>query len=261
MDIKKIIRLFLVFYLMIFSLCFINGIDGSKDLIASIAQIPGMADTPDKGLFVDLVKAIDEAYTEGTIKIIIAPFPRSVDNVLKGKADFHMPINVNPLVPVSKQPFGYVSERLGKMVNVLYSHVDKPITKKLIDRALVAKGKFPYKIEAGQGAETTFGFPIIPTANLEQSLRKVDAKRIDAFLWAQEEADLMIKDLKFKSIYRAELIALDDALLIQKGAAGNKVDRILSKAIKKLRASGKLQKLYSKIHKPYVDWQPSQMGW
>ncbi len=261
MDFKKIIRLILMFFLIIFSLYFINGINGSKDLIASLALIPGMADTPDKGLFVDFVKAIDEVYTEGKIKIEIYPFPRSVDNVIKGKADFHIPINVNPLLPASKQPFRYVTERYGKMVNVLYSNVNKPITKKEIDNALAAKGKFPYVIEAGAGAEDTFGFPIIPSGGLEQSLRKVDSKRIDAFLWAQEEADSLIRDLKLKSIYRARLIDFEDAILIQKGKAGDKVDKILSDAIKKLRASGKLNELYSKMHKPYDNWQPSQMGW
>ncbi len=53
----------------------------------------------------------------------------------------------------------------------------------------------------------------------------------------------------------------NDAIMIQKGSNGNKVDKILSESIIKLKKSGKLQVLFSKIHKPYDNWQPSEMGW
>ena len=72
---------------------------------------------------------------------------------------------------------------------------------------------------------------------------------------------MVIRDLKLKSIYRAQLIDFEDGFVIQKGPAGDKADKILSDALRKLKASGKLQELYSKIHKPYDDWQPSQMNW
>jgi len=126
-----------IFFLLIIS--FLSAGD-AQNMVASLAQLLGLADSPDKGALVDLVKAIDEVYTEGTIKIVIYPFPRSKENVITGKVDYHMPINVNPLVPVSKLPYRYISEKIGSFVNLLYSQADKPITLKMINDALASKG-------------------------------------------------------------------------------------------------------------------------
>lgn len=50
----------------------------SGDLQASLAILPGLAETPAKGTFVDIVKALDDVYTEGRITIQLYPFARSV---------------------------------------------------------------------------------------------------------------------------------------------------------------------------------------
>ena len=68
------------------------------DLKASIAQLPGLADSPEKGAFIDLVKAIDAAYKDGKITIGVYPFARSVNNVIDGFADFHIPNVRNPQI-------------------------------------------------------------------------------------------------------------------------------------------------------------------
>ena len=86
-------------------------------------------------------------------------------------------------------------------------------------------------------------------------------KRIDAYVMAQEEADLTIRKYKMKTIHRDYWMSFDDVMIIPKGKKGDTADEILSGALKKLKRSGELKKLYSKIHRPYEKWQPSEMGW
>ncbi len=257
---KQILRISL-FCALFASTVFLLRIGGSNNLIASLAQLPGLADTPEKGAFVDLVKALDDEYTGGKITIEIYPMARSINNVIEGNADFHIPVFVNPVVPVSKLPFRYISERIGKTSFVLYSNIDKPITVKMINDAIARGGKFPYKIETAHGIEGNYNFPLLPAKDIEQSLRKVGAGRIDAMLWAQEEADTVLRELKIKTILRSHMIDFEDTILIQKGPAGDRIDKILSEAVRKLRKSGRLQVLWAKVHRPYNDWQPSRMGW
>ncbi|MFH0974566.1 MAG: transporter substrate-binding domain-containing protein [Spirochaetota bacterium] len=248
---------------MLLSLPFLLRLGNSTDLVASLAQLPGLADTPDKGAFVDIVKAIDEVYTEGTIKIELYPFARSVNNVIAGKADFHIPTFRNLKIDQSKLPYGTVTEKMGKVRFVIYSNTDNPINKKMLDDAILnaKSGQFPYKIEGASGIESQYPFPVISTNDVTQGLRKVANKRIDALVWAQEEVDFTIKNLKLKNIRRELWQDFEDAIIISKGPGGDRINNILSDALRKLRASGKLEQLYSKIHRPYENWQPADMGW
>jgi polar amino acid transport system substrate-binding protein len=260
MSINKSIKLFFLASFAFILFLQLNPA-GAQSLTASLAELPGLAETSGKGAFVDFVKAMDEVYTEGTINIVINPFARSIDNAITGKADFHMPIFKNPQVPVSKLPYGYITETIGKTAFVLYSNVDKPITAKMIKEALAKGGQFPYKIETGNGVETNYNFPLLKTDSIEQSFQKLKAKRIDALLWAQEEADIVLKQLRIKTVYRAHMNDFNDTLLIRKGPEGEKLDKILSAIIVRLRKAGKLDELFLKIHKPYDDWQPAKMDW
>ena len=100
-------------------------------------------------------------------------------------------------------------------------------------------------------------FPVQRSMSIEQSLRKLSRGRIDAFVWAQEEADLMLKQLGLTNIRREFFGDFEDVFIIQKGAAGDEMDEFLRQAIDQLAASGKLAEIYEKIHRPYVEWQPS----
>ena len=59
-------------------------------LVASFAEIPGLADSPEQGVLVEIVKAIDEVWEEGTIEMIVARVARSIQNVIRGEASFRM---------------------------------------------------------------------------------------------------------------------------------------------------------------------------
>ncbi|MGD0230257.1 MAG: ABC transporter substrate-binding protein [Syntrophorhabdales bacterium] len=262
MNSKTILAVMAGLMLMLFCTPFLPGAAGeTKDLTASLALIPGLIDSPDKGPFVDVVKAIGGVYTGGKIKIETYPFARSVQNVVQGKADFHIPTLRNRAISEAGLPYRFTTEKIGTVCFVIYSNTEKPLTKKMLANAIAQKGKFPYTIEVPAGLEAIFGFPVGSSNDVASSLQKVQKKRIDALVWAQEEVDHALKELKISTIRREHWMDYDDSIIIAKGPRGDAVDAILSSALRKLRASGQLQALYSKVHRPYNDWQPSTMGW
>lgn len=236
-----------------------TGLASAKSLKVSMAFLPDILETPDKGVFVDLIKAIDEVW-EGNIERSVYPFPRSLDNVITGKADFHLPMIRNKVVPVESLPYSYTTEKMGYVVFVIYSHKDNPITYERIQQAKNSR-PFPLKIESAGGFTDYFDFPISDSSAIDTSLKKIDMRRLDAFIFAQEESDFITKQLKLKSIHREKYDSFDDVFVIPKGYKGKEIDKILSQCLVELRASGRLQKLHMNVHVPYQVWQPHEMGW
>ncbi|MGA3117101.1 MAG: ABC transporter substrate-binding protein [Syntrophobacteraceae bacterium] len=232
----------------------------AKDLTASVALLPNISESPEKGVFIDLIKAMNEVYPDGKFKIEVFPFGRSIDNVVTGKADFHIPMLRNPNIPEEKLPFRYASVPMGKVYFVIYSHKDNPITREMIEKAMSQK-PFPYKISMMRGLENFAGFPVEAETSIDQMIEKVGKKRIDAFIHAQEESDYVLNQLKLKDIHREFYTSFDDVVLVQKGEKGDEADKIISVSLKTLASSGRLDELHSKIHVPYRDWQPDQMNW
>jgi polar amino acid transport system substrate-binding protein len=228
-----------------------------RDLEASLGLLPGLVDSPDSGAFVDLVKAMDAVYP-GQIRIQVYPMARSVRNVITGKADFHLPALRDPEVPESDL-FGVADEIIGTLSNVIYSHQKKPITRQEIDDALARGGPFPFRLESA-GGEVPVKYPYQPNNQIHLALKKVNAGRIDGFIHPQEEADRIVMELELRHIHRALYSTNDDIIAIPRGERGREVNAILSDCIRKLRASGELRRLYSRIHSPYADWQPAAMA-
>lgn len=196
----KSLKLYAFLGVAVFFFCISSPALG-RDLNGSLAFLPDILESPDKGVFVDLVKAIDDVYTGGKITIKVYPFNRSVENVISGKADFHIPLFKNPLIPESKLPFRYVSANTGVVVLVLYSRKDKIITAEMINKAKDSNN-FPYKIETDAGIKDFFDFPTVGSSSIEQSFGKLLRGRIDAFLFAQEESDFTLRNMKTKDIHR-----------------------------------------------------------
>jgi len=66
--------------------CFMLGLAQARDLKVSLPYpLPGLVDSPDKGIFVDLLKAMAEEYKGGKITWELFPFARSMENVEKGR--------------------------------------------------------------------------------------------------------------------------------------------------------------------------------
>ena len=233
----------------------------ARDLNASLPYLPSVLETSERGAFIDLVKAIDDVYTEGRIVIKIYPFQRSLYNVVSGNADFHLPMFKNPAIPPEQLPFRHISVPMGNVVLVLYSHIDHPLTKEDLLKAKFIS-PYPYVIETDRGlVESLNEIPIQGQSSVKQMFQKLDAKRIDGFIFAQEDTDAVLKELRLKSIQRTFYLELGDFILVQKSDRGDEVDRILSQALRILQSQGRLQPLHQKIHRPYQDWQPADMGW
>jgi len=223
-------------------------------LRSSLAFLPNILESPEKGVFVDLIKAIDNEYP-GQIEIEVFPFPRSLNNIITGKADFHMPMIRNKLVSEDSLPYRYVSEIMGYVYFVIYSNKTNPITLEDLKKAEKLK-EFPYKIETMRGFEDYFSFSVISSSDVTSSLKKVNLRRADAFIFAQEESDYTVRTLELKEIHREMYDKFDDVMVIPKGIRGEKTDKIISKYIRKLKADGTWQKLHRKVHVPYKRWQP-----
>ena len=219
-------------------------------LNAHLGELPGLINADKTGPFVDLVRAIDELYPEVSIRITIYPLARAMAGVIAGTADFSLPA-IRNLQDADLLPYRFSTRSFGKVTHVLYSNTDHLITPDM------AYGIVPTKRDLL--IEATPGFLPIPlqrSMSIEQSLRKLSRGRIDAFIWAQEEADLMLRQLKLTNIHREHLGDFEDVFIIAKGPAGDETDRFLGEAIDRLAASGKLEEIYSRLHRPYVEWQP-----
>ncbi|MBF4800319.1 type 2 periplasmic-binding domain-containing protein [Aeromonas hydrophila] len=219
-------------------------------LNAHLGELPGLINADKTGPFVDLVRAIDDLYPEVSIRITIYPLARAMAGVIAGTADFSLPA-IRNLQDADLLPYRFSTRSFGKVTHVLYSNTDHLITPDM------AYGIVPTKRDLL--IEATPGFLPIPlqrSMSIEQSLRKLSRGRIDAFIWAQEEADLMLRQLKLTNIHREHLGDFEDVFIIAKGPAGDETDRFLGEAIDRLAASGKLAEIYSRLHCPYVEWQP-----
>jgi polar amino acid transport system substrate-binding protein len=220
----------------------------ARDLKASLPLLPPLVESKDKGILVDLLKAMAEEYKEGKITWEVFPFARSMDNVQTGKADFHMPQLVNPKINPSTLPFQFSSDIIFRVIFVLYTNKNN----KDINPENVSK----YNIESDFGTKDFFGFKVNGN-DIEPALKKVDMGRIDGWLFAMPESDMALKKLGLKNIKRWEYAKYDVRIVLNKGTKGKEVDKILADIIKKLKDSGKYQKIMAPIlDQKFDNWQP-----
>ncbi len=222
----------------------------AKDLKGSLPYpLSPLVDSKDKGILVDLVKAMAEEYKGGKITWDVYPFARAIENVEKGRADFEMPQLVNPKLNTASLPFRYSSEVIFRVVFVMYANK----ANKEINPGNASK----FRVETEMGTKDMFGFKVTGSPDIEASLKKVDMGRADAVIHAMPETDQALKKLGLKNIKRWEFAKYDVRMVLQKGPQGAETDKILTDIIKKLKASGKYQKIMGPIlDQKYDDWQP-----
>ena len=225
----------------------------APDLIASAILLPGQVNSATDGTLIELVQALDKVYEAGRIFIEAAPLARATLAVASGVADMGFPALRMGKSADAVLPYRLSTASIGKVSFVVYSHVRKPITRHMILQA--ARGDaFAYAIEAPAKA---WGFPTQRFTTFDSALHKVSAGRIDALLWAQEDADLPLRQLRLRDIHREPFGDFENVFLLPRTPRGDFVDAVLTTAVEKLRHSGRLQAIYSKIYKAYDDWQPA----
>lgn len=221
----------------------------ARDLKVSLPIIPPLVESKDKGILIDLCGAMAQEYKDGKITWDVFPFPRSLDNVEKGRADFHMPY-ITPHNP-KKVRFQYSTDTIFRVVLALYTNKN--------NREINPKNVARYKVETDEGVKYIFESEIpniVGSPSLESSLQKVDIGRIDAWLMAMPESDTALKKLGLKNIKRWEYGKYDVKAVLPLGEKGKEVDRIVSGLIKKLKASGKYQQIMAPIlDQKFDNWQ------
>ncbi|MBU2452872.1 MAG: transporter substrate-binding domain-containing protein, partial [Proteobacteria bacterium] len=217
-----------------------------QDYKATLAKMPGYAESTEKGILVDLVKAIaSESGKE--ISLVVEPFARSMNNVTSGEADFHMPLIAIPGIDMATLEYDYSTETIFHVNFVLYTKKGSNIT---IDNLPDSK------VETDIAHTPYFDFPIKGSANLESSLKKVSAGRIDAFIFADFAIDPLIKQNNFTDIKRDLFKVYDVKIILPKNGRGGDTDKFLSETIAKLRANGTYDKIMGPLEVPYDNWQP-----
>jgi polar amino acid transport system substrate-binding protein len=217
----------------------------AKVIKASFAKMPGYAESVDKGILIDFVKAIEEVLGV-KIERTVVPFARSVNNAVEGEADFHLPLIKLPESKSKSLPYDYSTETIFHVNFVLYTNKSKNISTGNL------KGK---NLETDRAHINYFEFPIKPSAGIENSLKKVNAGRIDGFIFADFATDPVLKKLNLKNIKRQLFKRYDVKMVLKKGGRGGEVDKLLSEAIAKLKKSGEFDKIMSVLEKPYDNWQ------
>ncbi len=234
-------RLFCTIFILFFAMSV-----HAQDYKASLAKMPVYAESTEKGILVDFVKAI--ATESGKkIDLVVEPFARSVYNVTSKKADFHMPLIAIPDIDMSTLDYDYSTETIFHVNFVLYTKKGSNISIDDLPNS---------KVETDMAHIPYFTFPIKGSSSLESSLKKVNAGRIDAFIFADFACDPIVKKNKFPNIKRELFKVYDVKIVLPKSGQGGKTDKFLSQVIAKLKVNGTYDKIMSVIDVEYDNWQP-----
>ncbi len=227
----------------------------AKDYKISVGKLPLYSETKDKGILIDILKAMDEEYKEGKFIIEVYPFGRSIDNVVTGKADLHFPTIGKNIwkkesdsyeKELNKQGLRRSSCSLTKTHFALYTNTDKP----KLDISRIQD----YKIETDVGHTIFFNKNMQGTTCLPCSVKKLSAKRIDGLVFASREIDFMIKEGGYTNIKRENFKIFGSKFILPIGKKGEEIDTLLSSLIQKMIKDGTLEK----VAKPYTDYFQKQ---
>lgn len=218
--------------------------------------LPGLVEADGGGPMMRLVREVWRAHAGVPLQLEALPLERVIYNVQNGLADFGFPDIRLPDSNTPDRGYEWSTHAMGRVSFVLYSHQRRPVTRSLLDQ-LRSQRPFPLDIEA---PDLDFGFPIRRFTSFSSALAKVGAGRLDALLWAQEEADNELRRLALPGIRRELYASLDDVLMLTPGERGRQVDRWWSQSAQAAQQSGQLAQLYRSVHLPFDPWQPPPLG-
>jgi polar amino acid transport system substrate-binding protein len=218
----------------------------AMDINGTLAKMPVYSESSEKGVLVDLVKAVAEV-SGNNIDIKVLPFSASLNLIIFNKRDFHMPLIKNDVVNPDELKYLYSTDTIFHVNFVIYSLKDKDINTQNISN---------FKVETDRAHINYFPFDVIPSNSIEQSLLKVNSGEIDAFIFADFATDPYLKQMDNKKIKRELYKRFDSKIVFPKNEKGKQMDEMFISALDKLRTSGKLQKIVAPIDTQYDNWQP-----
>jgi polar amino acid transport system substrate-binding protein len=214
---------------------------------ASIAQMPnGISESKDKGILIDLVKAMARVSGD-SVEIEVVPFPRSMANAIERKADFHLPMLQPDPAQTSTDKFDFSTELVYNVNFVLYTRKGTGIT---------PENAAKFKIETDTAHTAMFGIPTVATSNLEAAIKRVDAGRSDGLIFVDSVIDPIVKANQLSNVQRSLFKVIGMRFVLPQGERGKETDKYLTSALKKLKASGEMNKLVGIAMRPYDNWQP-----
>ena len=244
MNLKRLCLSTIILFILVVNL-------NAKDYIISVGKLPLYSESKDKGILIDVLKAMDEEYKDGKFIIEVYPFGRSINNVITGKADVHFPTIGKNIwgketdtyeKELLKQGIMRSSSSLTKTHFALYTNTSKPN----IDVSKIED----YKIETDIGHTIFFNKNMGGTTCLPCSVEKLSNGRIDGLVFASREIDGMIKKGGFKNIRRQDFKIFGSKFILPATKKGEEIDELLTSLIKKMIKNGKL----AKVAKPYTEY-------
>ncbi len=223
----------------------------AKDYRISVARLPIYSESDNKGILIDVLKAMGKEYKWGKFIIHVYPFQRSIENVINGRADFHFPTIGSHIWSREHDKYERKLNKLGirrssvsltKTHFALYSNTDKP--------PLDIHHLERYRIETDSAHTIFFNSKVEGTTCLPCSVRKLSAGRIDGLIFAAREIDGMIKEAHIKNIRRQNYKIFGSKFILPLGPKGDKIDKLLARLITKMIQDGTLKK----VAKPYSDY-------
>jgi len=214
----------------------------------SVADFPDGVYTP---TLVELLKLSATRTGEASVEITTAPFARSLAAVMEGRADLHLPMLRAP--HPENLPFSLATGTLNDTPFVLYANKDKPIDL----ASLHEPGK--YRIETDTAHVGYFDIPVTGGANAASSLKKVDAGRIDGYIFSANSCDPILVAEGLKNIHRTLYQVFQVTGVLPKGRVGDPADQWLTAAINEGAKDPAWRALRQKLLSGYrgPDWQPS----
>lgn len=224
----------------------IPSLINATEINGALAKMPIYAESNEKGVLVDLVKAVAEV-SENNIDIKVLPFSASLNLIAFNKKDFHMPLIKNDVVNTDELKYFYSTDTIFHVNFVIYCLKDKNINTQNISN---------FKVETDRAHINYFPFNVIPSNSIEESLKKVNSGEIDAFIFADFATDPYLRQMNNKKIKREFYKRFDVKIIFPKTEKGKQMDEIFVDSLNKLRTNGKLKSIVGPIDTEYDNWQP-----
>lgn len=223
-----------------------SSVINAMEINGTLAKMPVYAESNEKGVLVDLVKAVSEV-SKNDIDIKVLPFSASLNLVIFNKRDFHMPLIKNDVINEGDLKYYYSTDTIFHVNFVIYCKKDKDIN---------AQNIANFKVETDRAHVEYFPFATIPSNSIEKSLEKVNSGEIDAFIFADFATDPYLKQMDNKNIKREFYKRFDVKIVFPKNEKGKQMDLMFSDALSKLRSSGKLEQITGPLDAAFDNWQP-----
>lgn len=217
------------------------------NLKAHVAQLPVLAESKDKGVLVDLVKALGKVYDGGKIDLEVLAFNQSMNGTLRGQADFHLPLLKDPAAGPQGKGFRYSNESLWNVKFALYTNKSSKLTPATIQGANVET----------EITHTHFFSGVSPSKDIVESLKKVNDGKLDGFIFAALESDEIIKREKLANLQSHHFKTFEVKFIVPNGKKGEATAKTLSELIAKAKANGDFDRILAPIVSFYSAWQPT----